>query len=44
MIDELKSYLYDASKETFWREYTNEVVEYLQEQIEEGYKQDETRR
>lgn len=31
LTDELKAYISDPSKDAFWREYANDVMEYLQE-------------
>ena len=44
LTDELKTYIADSNKSGFWLEYANDVAEHLQHLVEEGYKQDETRR
>ena len=44
LTGELKAYINDSGKDQFWQEYANEVLEYLQDEIEKGYKQDDTRR
>ena len=44
LLVEIKSALGDPSRDGFWREYANDVLEYLQGEIEHAYLQETTKR
>ena len=44
IISELTALIDDPSKEAFWQEYTNEIMQFLQTEIEAGYSADDTLR